>query len=149
MSTAQEFKTKTDLIEIIHKQRRINDQAKLGKKIMRQVKLHNATHEKELKKLLSAEEKNSFVTGNKLRKKPKIKIDWEIFLTKNPKELIRYRITVPFKKYEKEIEQIAKAVVTEFGKGNYHMVDRNCEHFVFAISYGVNFSEQEQGNRDK
>ena len=84
------------------------------------------------------------------KKKAKVRIDdWETFLTDNPKELIRYRITAPFKKYEKEIEQIAKAAVTEFGKGNYHLVDRNCEHFAFAISCGVNFSEQEQLNRDK
>ena len=87
MSTVQKFKTKTDLIEIIYKQRRINDQAKLCKKIMRQVKLHNATHEKELKKLvLSAEEKNSFVTESKLRKKPKIKVNWE-FLEKKLGEI--------------------------------------------------------------
>jgi hypothetical protein len=83
------------------------------------------------------------------KKKAKARIDdWETFLTGNPKELVRYRITIPFKKYEKEIEQIAKAVVTEFGKGNYHIVDRNCEHFAFAIACGVNFSEQEQVNRD-
>nr|CAG8502317.1 3137_t:CDS:2 [Entrophospora candida] len=84
------------------------------------------------------------------KEKAKVRIDdWETFLTDSPKELIRYRITVPFKKYEKEIEQIAKAVVAEFGKGNYHLIDRNCEHFAFAISCGVNFSEQEQLNRDK
>lgn len=84
------------------------------------------------------------------KKKAKARIDnWETFLTGKTKELIRYRITIPFKRYEKEIEQIAKAVITEFGKGNYHAVDRNCEHFAFAITCGVNFSEQEQVNRDK
>jgi len=83
------------------------------------------------------------------KKKAKARIDdWNTFLTNNPKELVRYRVTIPFKKYEKEIEHIAKAVVTEYGKGDYHLVDRNCEHFAFIISSGINFSEQEQTNRD-
>jgi hypothetical protein len=84
------------------------------------------------------------------KKKAKARIDdWNTFLTDSPKELFRYRITIPFKKYEKEIEHIVKAIVAEYGKGDYHLVDRNCEHFAFIISSGVNLSEQEQTNRDR
>src|SRR4051812_5038454 len=69
MNASQVVKTKTDLIKIIQKSQQTNDGTRLSRKIMRQVKLHNSTHEKELKKIVL----------NKEEKKPKIKmkITWE------------------------------------------------------------------------
>lgn len=70
MNASQVIKTKTDLIKTIQKYRQKNDGTRLIRKIMRQVKLHNSTYEKEWKKIILDEE----------GKKPKIKtkIDWEI-----------------------------------------------------------------------
>ena len=75
------IKTKTNLIKIIQKHQQTSDGSKLGKRIMRQVKLHNSVHEKEWKKIIfDEEEKKIFPTETKTRKKPKIKvkIDWEV-----------------------------------------------------------------------
>lgn len=85
MKTSQNIKTKTDLIEIIQNYRKTNDGAKLKEKIMRQVKLHNLTYEKEWKKLVLNEEEKSAVIGeSKAKKKSKIKrkTDWEILESK-------------------------------------------------------------------
>ena len=67
------IKTKTNLIKIIQKHQQTSDGSKLGKRIMRQVKLHNSVHEKEWKKIIFAEEKKILSIETKTRKKPKFK----------------------------------------------------------------------------
>jgi hypothetical protein len=47
MNTLLGTKTKTDLIKIIQKYQKANNRTKLGKRVVRQFKLHNSTYEKE------------------------------------------------------------------------------------------------------
>ena len=56
--------------------------------------------------------------------------------------IIRYHPTIPFKHPRKIVKQIAWAVKEEFREGRYCLANRNCEHLVSMLVYGVNYSKQ-------
>jgi hypothetical protein len=68
--------------------------------------------------------------------------DWKSFLGDNPGEVKRYHAVIPFKKREKIIEHIEKALLSKYGEGEYHLLLKNCEHFANMCVYGINRSEQ-------
>ncbi|RIA88837.1 hypothetical protein C1645_825714 [Glomus cerebriforme] len=68
--------------------------------------------------------------------------DWKTFLSDNPGDVTRYHAVIPFKRAEKIIKHIEKSLMNEYGKGKYHLLLRNCEHFANMCVYGINSSEQ-------
>ncbi|CFW92699.1 protein of unknown function (L domain-like) [endosymbiont DhMRE of Dentiscutata heterogama] len=67
---------------------------------------------------------------------------WDEFLKATKNELIRCHLIVPFKKPEKIVEHIVKAVFSRYAKEEYNLLKKNCEHFVTLCVCGVSFSEQ-------
>ncbi|RGB33277.1 hypothetical protein C1646_788985 [Rhizophagus diaphanus] len=68
--------------------------------------------------------------------------DWKSFLGDNPGEVTRYHVLIPFKRKEKIIEHIEKALLSKYGEGEYHLLLKNCEHFANMCVYSINRSEQ-------
>lgn len=68
--------------------------------------------------------------------------DWKSFLGDNPGEVTRYHVVIPFKRKEKIIEHIVKALLSKYGEGEYHLLLKNCEHFANMCVYSINRSEQ-------
>ncbi|CAB4391596.1 unnamed protein product [Rhizophagus irregularis] len=60
--------------------------------------------------------------------------------------LTRHHPVIPFKKQEAIIEDISKAVTINYGKGEYKLIDNNCEHLVNMCVLGINRSGQVDGN---
>jgi hypothetical protein len=71
-----------------------------------------------------------------------------VFNQKSSK-LARYHPIIPFKHWKEIIEQATKSTIKEYGRGEYHLIDKNCQHFAKLCVYGLNISEDEQVNRDK
>jgi hypothetical protein len=61
--------------------------------------------------------------------------------------LFRYHPIIPFKHREEIAQQIAWAESNNFRRNQYSLFSRNCEHFANMIVYGVNQSEQTEGDR--
>jgi len=53
-----------------------------------------------------------------------------------------YHPFIPFKHHKKTAENLAWAKEEKYGKGNYDLFNRNCEHFANMCVYGINYSEQ-------
>jgi hypothetical protein len=49
---------------------------------------------------------------------------------------------IPFKSKAKILEHLARTVLSEYGKNQYDLYSKNCEHFANMIIYGLNFSQQ-------
>ena len=55
------------------------------------------------------------------------------------------RRVVKFKSKDKIIENIARAIASEYGKNQYDLFENNCEHFANMISLEINYSGQGNG----
>ena len=55
------------------------------------------------------------------------------------------RRVVKFKSKDKIIENIARAIASEYGKNQYDLFENNCEHFANMITLGINYSGQGNG----
>jgi len=75
---------------------------------------------------------------------------WSDFLEKYHEgngRITRYHSMIPFKHTRKIVKQIAWAVENKFREDKYCLPNRNCEHFANMIIYGINYSEQVNGNK--
>lgn len=75
---------------------------------------------------------------------PGAKIEsWKKFLDRNSiEDITKYHPIIPFKRPEKIIENIKKVVLNGYGKGEYHLTEKNCEHFANKCVYGIDYSDQ-------
>jgi len=66
---------------------------------------------------------------------------WKNFLDGETKIKV-YHPFIPFKRPELIKEHFKTAVKVEYGKGKYHLLKDNCEHFATMCVYGLGMSKQ-------
>lgn len=70
------------------------------------------------------------------------KVSWSTFLAGRTGELRRYHPIIPFKDYKTIIGEAIYAKDNNYGRGSYFLLNRNCEHFVNSLVYGIYYSQQ-------
>jgi len=65
-----------------------------------------------------------------------------------PRELIRFHPIVPFKKHDKIARQITWASENNYRRGEYDLLNKNCEHFANSKVYGIDYSKQIENKKD-
>ena len=65
--------------------------------------------------------------------------------------ITRYHSTIPFKSPGRIVEHIAKVISAKMGKSGsgiheYCLANRNCEHFVNSVVFGIDYSYQAEGS---
>lgn len=71
---------------------------------------------------------------------------WENFLNKYGRDatITRYHSIIPLKPSPLVREHIELLVQGKYGKDEYNLLEKNCEHFVNLCVYSLNYSEQAQ-----
>lgn len=70
------------------------------------------------------------------------KVSWSTFLKGQTGELRRYHPIIPFKNYKQLIGEAVWAKDNNYGKNNYMLLNRNCEHLANMLVYGIYYSQQ-------
>jgi len=70
------------------------------------------------------------------------KTTWKRFLNNTTRKIIRYHPIIPFKNYKQIIGEAVWAKDNNYQKGDYMLLNRNCEHFANSLVYGIYYSQQ-------
>lgn len=72
---------------------------------------------------------------------------WSTFLDGKVGAIHCYHPVIPFKNYQKIVEQAVKAYWQDYGLNQYRLSNHNCEHFANSLVLGIDYSLQIYQNK--